>query len=87
MKTVWIYFNTAVQPGDGDYLEVFVTEAAAHRWLAETKDPNNVAYEYPVHGSVSNDDPFASKLSNRHSGVRGRKRIDAANIKRRSVKS
>jgi hypothetical protein len=38
MKTVWIYVNTGALPGDPDYLQVFVSEEAANRWLNEN-DP------------------------------------------------
>jgi hypothetical protein len=49
MKTVWIYVNTAAQPGDVDHLQVFATEEAAQRWF-RGEDPEGVAFEYPVRG-------------------------------------
>lgn len=57
MKAVWIYINTEARPGDDDYLAVFATEEAAHRWLADKIDPNNVAYEYLVQDSFPAADP------------------------------
>jgi hypothetical protein len=43
MKTVWIYINTEALPGDVDHLQVFASEDAARRWIAE-HDPEGVAF-------------------------------------------
>jgi hypothetical protein len=50
MKTVWVYVNTAKELGDVDHVKVFANEDAANKWFEE-KDPEGVAFEYPVEGS------------------------------------
>lgn len=44
--TVWIYVDTDKKVGD-DYLKVFATEEAAHKWL-EQHDDEGVAFKYEV---------------------------------------
>ena len=45
MKTVWIYVDTDLLPGDVDHLQVFASEDAARRWIEE-HDPEAAAFEY-----------------------------------------
>jgi hypothetical protein len=47
MKTVWIYVDTDLQPGDIDHLQVFASEDGARRWIEE-HDPEAAAFEYRV---------------------------------------
>jgi hypothetical protein len=47
MKTVWVYVDTKLPPGDVDHLQVFANEDAARRWIEE-HDPEAAAFEYPV---------------------------------------
>jgi hypothetical protein len=47
MKTVWIYVDTDLLPGDVNHLQVFASEDAARRWIEE-HDPEAAAFEYPV---------------------------------------
>jgi hypothetical protein len=47
-ETVWIYVDTKKQVGDVDKQKVFASKEAAEHWLAE-RDPEGVAFEYPVH--------------------------------------
>ena len=37
MKTVWIYVDTDILPGDVDHLQVFASEEAAQRWFDENQ--------------------------------------------------
>lgn len=52
MKTVWIYVDTSKQAGDKDHLKVFASIEAAHKWFEE-HDPEGVAFEYHVLGSLA----------------------------------
>ena len=45
--TVFVYINTAKQPGDVDYVKVFANVEAAERWFEE-HDPEGVAFKYDV---------------------------------------
>jgi hypothetical protein len=51
--TVWIYVDTSKQVGDVDHLKVFASAEAADAWFAE-RDPEGVAFEYPVMKEAAN---------------------------------
>jgi hypothetical protein len=50
--TVLVYFNTSKQVGDVDHIKVFATTDAAEAWFEEN-DPDGVAFEYPVIGTIA----------------------------------
>jgi hypothetical protein len=51
MKTVWIYVDTSKGSRRRRPPQFFANEQAAEKWFAEN-DPEGVAFEYPIEGSI-----------------------------------
>ena len=66
MKTVWVYFAKEAQGDEKPDLIIFETEELARRWLA-VKDPDGVAFEYPV----ENDEAAEAATNASRSSLKG----------------